>query len=140
MRALILLAGIAAAGCTDMPRDPAGTRDRIETEGRLIVGTTDGDLHPKAEAFVRRIATAAGARPTLVRGGQEDLLLALDEGRIHLVIAALAQDSPWAPRVAIVAPPLHDGGRSAIVAVARGGENDWLSLLEREARNAEAAQ
>jgi hypothetical protein len=65
-------------------------------------------------------------------------LLQLEEGDLDLVIGEVAEDTPWIARVSVIVPPLRGApreGEPPVVAVARNGENDWISLLESEARN-----
>ena len=67
----------------------------------------------------------------------EPLLVALEGGRIDLVIAPFAADTPWADRVSL-APPLvahgKDEARIEWRAAVRNGESKWVMTVERASR------
>ncbi|MDT9599425.1 transglycosylase SLT domain-containing protein [Sphingosinicella rhizophila] len=142
MKSWICLCAALLAGCDGIPKDPGGTLHRVRAEGQFRVGLIAGDAaRPNADreqAFLRRVASAAGARAVTVQGAAEPLLEDLEHGRIDLVVGELAPDSPWAKRVTIL-PPLDVESRGAqrieLSAMAANGENAWIMLLERSARH-----
>lgn len=59
------------------------------------------------------------------------------------MIGDFADDSPWADHVALIEPlsSRKTGERSVgLTPVARNGENQWIGLLEQQARDLKAAQ
>jgi hypothetical protein len=72
-------------------------------------------------------------------GDAEPLLNDLEEGRLELVIGRFDEKSPWAARVEI-GPPLrsekHGDAEFHVAPAMRTGENAWISLVERRARDA----
>lgn len=135
-----LCAALALAGCDRLPRDPDGTLDRVKAEHSFRVGLiASGDSPIGAErqrAYLSRVARATGATPRLEEGSSEPLLIALEEGKLDLVIGPLSPESPWVGRVALLEPigETVTPQRLALTPIARNGENRWIMLLEAEAR------
>ena len=126
----------ALAGCTDLPKDPEGTLERVRATGVLRVGViADPSPSPPAGRFLARIAAVTGARPTAMNGSTERLLTELEDGRLDLVIGEMRADSPWSTDVTFILHPDQDPKAASVVpaAAARNGENGWIMLLEREA-------
>ena len=132
---------LACSSCSDFPRDPDGTLDRIRSEGRFNVGlvaplTAQGGPH---EAFLGRLGAKTSARPAFTTGDSEPLLKKLEEGELDLVIGHFDKKSPWSTMVEI-GPALHSAkqGKATIelAPVMPVGENAWIALVEAEARNA----
>lgn len=147
MKLFFLLLALLPAACADYPRDAAGTLDRIRAEQILRVGVVAGEFGPaerqRMHAFIAAVGRATGARPEMTTGPAEPLLLKLEQGSIDLAIGAFSEESPWASEVAMIEPLAvreADGGRVTLNPVARNGENGWILLLEREARNQAAGQ
>jgi hypothetical protein len=142
---LALCAALALAGCDSLPKDPDGTLDRVKAQHSFRVGlVATGDVQigtDRRDAFLRRVAAATGAAPSVKEGAAEPLLLELQDGQLDLVVGILSPDSPWLGRVTLLRPigetvaPQH----LLLTPIARNGENRWIMLLEREAR-AEAAE
>ena len=135
-----ILACLALAACGPYPRDVSGTLDRIEQSGRVRVGLADLRLEHRsaAEAFIGRLEQTTSARAQVETGHLEGQLARLEEGELDLVIGELAEDTPWAPSVAIVEPlrQRREGKRLiGLSPVAANGENRWIGLLEREVRD-----
>lgn len=137
--ARVLIAAAALGGCDALPRDPDGTSDRVRAGQVMRVGMVDGvvDREDRAVALVDLVAKAAGARPVASHGPLEPLLLALEQGRLDLVVGPFAHDTPWQARVAL-APPLAQAGGEAdrfeLRAAMKSGENRWIVLVERASR------
>jgi polar amino acid transport system substrate-binding protein len=118
MRALGCLALIAAAlagGCR-IPGDPEGTLARAEG-GAMRVGVTEADpwveLGPDGRPtggveveLVRRFGRDIGARVAWVDGGEEELVSAMKEGSLDLLIGGLTDKSRWEKDVALTRPYL----------------------------------
>lgn len=135
--ALALLLG----GCSEIPKDPEGTLDRIKAERAFRVGIIGSDGSPagadRQRLMLQRVVQATGAAADIERGATEPLLTRLEEGELDFVLGEIAPASPWGKRVTIL-PPLGEevtkDGHVHVVAIARNGENAWISLLYREAR------
>lgn len=127
------------AGCSDIPRDPDGTSDRIRAEGRFRIGLIEGSAASASQqrSFLARVQQRAGASAEIERGAAEPLLQKLEAGDFDLVLGAMSAKSPWEKQVhflpalsEIVAPKSY----VRVVPMARNGENEWIALLDREAR------
>jgi hypothetical protein len=146
IRLPLMTAALLLGGCGAIPKDPDGTLDRIQAERSFRVGMIASSAQSagldRQRLLVRRVAGASGASATVEHGAAEPLLMKLEEGDLDLVVGELAPASPWSKRVTIL-PPLGEqvtrDGHVHVVAMARNGENAWISLLYREAR-AVAAQ
>ncbi|HEY5723026.1 MAG TPA: hypothetical protein VIT45_11960 [Allosphingosinicella sp.] len=138
IRPLLSIALLAAsAGCGSIPADPDGTLERVRAEGRYRVGLIASSNRPlapeRAQALLRRLSVATGARASIEPGPAEPLLARLEEGELDLVVGEFAEPSPWASKVTIT-EPIAANGPTALAAAARNGENAWIALLFREAR------
>ena len=132
--------------CGDIPRDPDGTLERVQSKNSFRVGlVASGEpVGPERQRlFLRQVARAAGARPVVETGATEQLLLMLESGELDLVIGPMAPKSPWQKRVSFL-PPLGEqvdpSGHLHLVAMAKNGENAWIGLLHREASKVAAAR
>ncbi|MBS7455851.1 hypothetical protein [Coralloluteibacterium stylophorae] len=108
-RASALALVLVLCGC-DLPRDPAGSTERI-VGGTLRIGVvdapgwTDAAARTGAEAdAVRRFAATLGARPVWRAGSESQLMHALQIADVDLVVGAIAADSPWDRRVGMSRP------------------------------------
>jgi polar amino acid transport system substrate-binding protein len=109
-RLLALLTAVLMAACT-LPRDPEGTLDRVEG-GEMLVGITEhppwtilGDQPSGAEvALVEAFAEDLGARVEWVEGAHDELLSALEQRELDLVIGGFTADDPWSTRVTFIQP------------------------------------
>ena len=139
------MAVLLLGGCGPIPKDPEGTLNRIKAERTFRVGMIASHDTPagvdRQRLMLRRVAHAAGASPSFEYGAAEPLLMKLEEGELDLILGGFAPASPWSKRVTIL-PPLAEqvtrDGHVHVVAVARNGENAWISLLYREARRVAA--
>ena len=135
----LCLALLAAGSCADFPRDPEGTLHRVRAERSFRVGLvaplSGGD--PKVAALLRRVAKASGARGQVESGDAEPLLNRLEEGELDIVVGRFEAASPW-KRLVSFSPPLriekHGKTEFHLVAAMRNGENAWIGLIGREAR------
>ena len=140
LRLAPILLCLALTACGPYPRDVSGTLDRIERKQRFAVGLAElrpGD-EQAARRFVARLERATGATGTIERGPLESQLMRLEEGDLDLVIAEIAEDSPWLTPVAVIEPlkQRREGKRRlGLSPVAANGENRWIGLIEREVRD-----
>lgn len=142
LRALSCSLLLATASCADIPRDQAGTLERIRATDRFHVGViASGEQTPPTplpERFLRAVSARTGARPVVESGSMERLMTQLEEGKLDLVIGEIGKQSPWRKRVSIL-PPITPTRSEAnaplqLVAAARNGENAWIGLLYREVK------
>ncbi|HEY0625273.1 MAG TPA: hypothetical protein VGD10_00925 [Allosphingosinicella sp.] len=137
-----ILAVLLATSCGDYPRDPEGTLKRVQGEKSFRVGLVAplGEAGDGSEAarLLQAISVRTGAEPRIVRGDAEPLLNRLEEGDLDLVIGRFEKKSPWA-RLVTIGPPLrremHKKVEFHLAPVMMNGENAWIGLVEREARN-----
>jgi ABC-type phosphate/phosphonate transport system substrate-binding protein len=142
LRFLLCLAAALATSCGPFPRDPEGTLNRVRSEGRFRVGivgpANEHGLDAKAAQLVQRLSSSAGARAILQHGETEPLLDRLAAGELDLVVGRFEKNSPWT-RLVTFGPPLlvEQQGKTTfhLTAAMRNGENAWIALIEREARN-----
>ena len=146
------LALASAALACSLPRDADGTLDRVR-HGTLRVGAfpnppwvTDslGALDGVEVRLVTDLAHGLGAHVAWIRKPEADLLEALHERELDLVVGGLTAAEPWAKQVAFTHPYHVDtvgvaptsGAvtrtvvRQHVLAVAKG-ENAWLVHVER---------
>jgi polar amino acid transport system substrate-binding protein len=133
--ALLLLLG--ACG---LPRDSESTLERAR-RGALRVGVAHnppwttvsaGDPQGVEVSLVSEIAREAGTRIQWVSGAESELLLALKEHKLDLVIGGLTADLPWKTEVGFTRPYYEDKAakKDHVLAVAPG-ENALLVHVER---------
>jgi ABC-type amino acid transport substrate-binding protein len=138
---LLLAALCALCASCGLPKDSDGTLERVRGSGQIRVGlilsSPDATVDPRARALLDRVAAATGAQPRIVPGDAEPLLARLEEEELDLVIGRFTGTSPWATLVSL-SPPLatEKQGKTEIILAAAmaNGENEWISLVEREAR------
>lgn len=132
--------------CANLPRDQAGTLERIREEGVLRVGIVATATPPqhanRLQMLIDRAATVTDSRVETMAEPTESLLLRLEAGEIDLVAGQFDRSSPWSRRVHLL-PPLanipHGESDLETTVAARNGENAWIVLLEREASAVAAA-
>jgi DNA-binding transcriptional LysR family regulator len=143
---LIGVAALACASCGDIPKDPDGSLGRIRAERSFRVGliASGAPLGAERQAlFVRNVAAAAGARPRFELGATEPLLTRLEEGELDLVIGPMTPKSPWEKQVTflpLLGEQVSESGHVHLAAMARHGENAWITLLHKEAGKVAAAR
>jgi len=137
----ILCLAWAATCCSDIPKDPEGTLDRVRAERRFQVGIIAAGGSriglDRQVLMLRRVSEATGADPILQTGASGPLLTRLEEGELDIVIGQFAPASPWGKKVTLL-PPIGEqvsrDGHILLTVAARNGENAWIGLLHREAR------
>jgi polar amino acid transport system substrate-binding protein len=140
MTRIVLAVLVVLSGGCDLPRDAAGTLDRVrdhelrvgvEEHPPWVVMTATGPAGIEPE-LVGRLAHGIGARPVYRRGSESELLEALDRRELDLVVGGLREDSPWRGRVALTRPYYVEKDASAgHVFATAAGENGWLVHVER---------
>lgn len=147
-RSALLCLVLTAAACNgDYPRDPDHTLDRVEG-GRLRAGLSNdppfivlrhGEAPEGREVeMLQAFATSLGATIVWVEDGHADLMQALEERRLDVVVGGHSSDTPWDDRVALSAPyelRAPDGMRTRHVLALPPGENAWLLRFERFVRS-----
>lgn len=110
---VVVLGALVLTGCARIPRDPDGTLDRIRATGVLRAGASpgggvvhvDGDTVTGPEAdLVADFARSVGAEVEWRIGGEEELVVAMEEGELDLIAGGLTDESPWADRVSLSRP------------------------------------
>ena len=132
------LIAVVTVSC-GIPHDPDGTLERV-SEGTMRVGVAhavpwtivnDEDAPAGIEpALVERFAASIDAEIRWIEGTEQELLTALEEGEIDLVIGGLVASNPWSGRVTFTRPYLTGADGDHVLAI-RHGENAWLSAIER---------
>jgi polar amino acid transport system substrate-binding protein len=147
--ATVLALGAAAASGCEIPQDPDGTLDRV-TGGTMRVGVTEADPWVTLERgeptggveveLVRRFARDLDAEIEWIDGSEEELVNALKEGSLDLLVAGMTNKSRWHKDVAFTRPyveskvaigvPEQDAARDDFdgetVAAERGTEEEAL--------------
>ncbi|GAA4021689.1 hypothetical protein GCM10022280_22840 [Sphingomonas swuensis] len=126
----------AVVGCGDLPRDSEGSLEQIREQKSFRVGLIAGseDREGRGRRLIEALGVEAGAEPRLRVGAAEHLLTQLEEGELDLVVGTMARKSPWAIKVHASKPlsPAAEKAPVRLVAMARNGENAWISLLHRK--------
>jgi polar amino acid transport system substrate-binding protein len=132
---------LALLAACDLPRDPAGTLDRV-TGGTLRVGmvTAENAAVPGHAAMARAdrdlvegLARDLRASPVWTHASTEALFLALERREIDLVAGGVYADTPWAGRIGLsnpVGPHAGEPDAERLLAVPPG-ENRWLLAINR---------
>lgn len=136
---LLAFAAVLAGACSELPRDPDGTLERVRSEQRFRVGIVSSPAGEdgRQQALLARVAAATGARPNIAQDTAERLLIRLGEGELDLVLGEFERDGPWSLHVHMLPALARDrvaGRETVLAAAAPSGENGWIKLLDREAR------
>ena len=123
-----------------MPRDIEHTADDVEDRGYVRAGAVaraadpsslDGGSPAGYEAdVVTGYAESLGVEVRWEVGSESELMTALEEGELDIVVGGIESSSPWSKNVALSAPISRQGDRDVVAAV-RQGENSWLLGFER---------
>ena len=109
--ALLLVGAAALAGC-QYPRDVEGTLDRVEG-GTMRVGVSDNEPWVNLDGsqpsgvepeIIRRFAETIDAEIQWVQGDSEELVDALANGQLDVVIAGLTRKSVLGRKAALTRP------------------------------------
>jgi hypothetical protein len=142
---IAVLAAVLTPGCSNFPRDPEQTLERVRATKQIQVGVVAGGSagdDALAQALLKRLEQETRASSQVAAGETEPLLARLEEGDLDLVIGHFKAKSPWTKQVTL-GPPLrrHGSGKREVVLapVMANGENAWIALVERQARNVREA-
>lgn len=108
---LLATLALLLAACGDVPRDARGTLAAAQG-GTLRVGVIenppwtrhDGQVTGAEVELVKRFARALGTEITWIRGGDIELMSALERFELHLVIGGLTNKTPWRKKVGLSRP------------------------------------
>ena len=124
---MVSLAAIAVA-CDNFPKDPRGSFEKAKTTG-LLVGVindvpwaySDGQSAAGWDAdIVKGFAEKHNMRVEWVPGAEHDLIPALEEGELHMLIGGITKDSPFKHLVGLSNPYCKE----EIVICGLGGGSD----------------
>lgn len=130
------LAALLLVGCDGLPRDAAGTTDRIERTHKMRATVLPGtpDARP-ALALLDAYAHKHGAQLTLVPIHGEHAHKALEDGEIDVLVGHFAQASPWQADIALSKPVARgepDDKHHPVLRIARrNGENALILATDR---------
>jgi ABC-type amino acid transport substrate-binding protein len=142
-RLALLLCPVLALSACGLPRDAAGTLDRVRG-GVLRAGAVhnppfvvdDGSHVGGVEgALVEAFAHELGAKVTWVRAPEHVLVRALHARQLDVVVAGFDDTLVWKQEVAFTRPYYQDEKRHVLAAPP--GENAWLVRLEQMLRASE---
>jgi len=108
---------VATLGGCQFPADPDGTLERVR-DGTMRVGVTAsepwvdlragaGDPRGVEPELVRRFAARLNAEVEWIDGSEEELMGALKEGQLDLVVGGLTKKTPWKKEAALTRPYLR---------------------------------
>jgi len=141
---MLMLMGVGAlSACSlSIPADPDGTLERV-SGGVLRAGASpsDGliDIDERTDAvsgpladLVEGFALSRGARVEWTVGSEEDLVDALEEGRVDLAVGGMTDATPWSDRVSVTRgfPGIPGSGGRPVVVLLPLGENALQFALE----------
>jgi len=126
----------ALAGCNALPRDAAGTTERIAREGAMRVAVLPGthDASP-ALSLLGNHARRHDAQLAIVNLSGEHALRRLEDGELDAVVGHFAKTSPWMANISLSKPvgqaePVDS--RQPILRIARrNGENALILATDR---------
>lgn len=132
---------LALAACSELPKDPDGTLERVRTSKVLRTGiileagNSADSVHRR---FLRRVAGETGSQPRIITGSAEQLLPKIERGELDIVVGRFGPSTPWTTRVTIVpAAEETDEEETASAAIVRNGENRWIALVHKHAQKME---
>ncbi|MBB6424655.1 hypothetical protein [Sphingopyxis sp. JAI128] len=135
-RASLLPLLLALGACGALPRDAAGTTERIAREHVMRVAVLPGtpDAAP-AVALLDAYAAKHRARLMLVAAHGEHAARQLEEGRIDALVGHFAKASPWMTDISLskaVGRREPDDSRQPVLRIARrNGENALILATDR---------
>lgn len=133
---IALAVPLILAGCDALPRDAAGTTERIEQSREMRVTILPGtpDVRP-ALALLDSYARRHDARITLVPIHGEHAHKALADGEIDALVGHFAKASPWQADIALSKPVARgepDDKEHPVLRIARrNGENALILATDR---------
>lgn len=139
MKSALLIVCMMLGACNALPRDPAGTSERIGRAKTFSVAAVDHSVRATPEVFrlIGEIERRTRARARWEPGSGEALLQRLDDGTLDLAVGNFRQSSPWESDIAFAPPLSSSGSKNApmeMKAAMRNGENRWIMTVERASR------
>ncbi len=124
------------AGCNTLPRDAAGTTQRIEQTHMMRVTILAGTPNAQpALAILAAYARTHHARIMLVPIHGEHAHKALEDGEIDALVGHFAKASPWQTDLALSKPVARgepdDKEHPVLRIVRRNGENALILAIDR---------
>jgi polar amino acid transport system substrate-binding protein len=127
-----------------IPRDADHTMDRIR-HGTVRVGVVQNppwviageQVRGVEPALVADAARQVDARIEWVRWPESELMRALHDRKVDVVLAGILDTTPWGQEVALTTPYFveqRSGDRRRHVVAVAPGENAWLAHVERVLR------
>jgi polar amino acid transport system substrate-binding protein len=104
---------VCCVGCSNLPRDPKQTLQRVQSAGRLRVGLvehppwvvrTGGEPAGAEVVLARQFAQELGATPEWHWGGEQQHMEALEHYQLDLVVGGMTEDTPWSKYVGLTSP------------------------------------
>jgi ABC-type amino acid transport substrate-binding protein len=135
---LLLVAGsllLTEISCSNLPRDPEETLEKVQKYHRLRVGLSEhppwvirtfGEPQGAEVELVRRFAASLGAMPEWHWSTENQQMRALKNFDLDIVVCGLDSDTPWAKQVGLTRPYF----RKKHVMAGPPGENAFLVRLE----------
>ena len=140
---MLMLGATVLAGCgVSIPADPEGTLDRVSggvlragaspSDGLVDVDvrtdTVSGPLADVVDGFAR----SRGARVEWTVASEEELVDALEKGRLDLAVGGITDATPWSDRVSVTRgfPGIPGADGRSVVLLLPMGENALQSALE----------
>jgi hypothetical protein len=114
-KVLLTLVALLVAGCDDFPKDSYGTLERLRGGGAMRIGIVHNPPWVRAEngqvggvepALAAEWARRLGAPVRFVPGHVDDLVEALNEREIDVLLAGFARATPHGARLALSQPYL----------------------------------
>ena len=104
---------VATIGCSNLPRDPEHTTERVKHDRQIRVGLTEhppwvirttGEPAGAEVELVRQFASRMGAAPVWIWGSEAQHMPALKRFELDLVIAGLDASTPWSRDIGVTKP------------------------------------
>ncbi len=136
------LFALALTAC-DLPRDPEGTLERVESKFMRVgvvesapwtIVNEDGDRSGVEVQLIRGLATELDAEIEWTDGPEAEIFEAIELGNLDLAIGGFTADNPWSSKVSFIQPYFTLGEDQHVMAVPHG-ENAWIVRVERYLRS-----
>ena len=137
LAALLCLLAAVAGGC-QFPRDSDGTLDRVRDGGTLRVGVTEAEpwvslAGPEPSGvevgLIRELAADLGAEVDYTAGSEQELVEALKQRELDVVIGGITDRTRWSKEVAMTKPYLT----THVVVGLPSGESQTIDTVAVEA-------
>lgn len=125
------------SGC-DMPKDPDNTFQRIDETKVIRAGASHNPpwislQHDKPSGIevelLEKLASQLNASIQWKTGTEHDLVMALKENKLDVVLAGFRKESPWHKDISLTKPYFTLNKEEFVWALPQG-ENRWLMYVE----------